>query len=184
MVKSLIDWYVVDIGFSCKKSSCGIYRSDKGEQNCLLFGEVAQDIIKFISNRNRIGIIVEAPLSYAFNIKGNPCGRKFEKAGGKTRFWYNGLGCAVMTAALFLLQTLHKSEVKSEIVLYEGFLSFKNRATKHKDDARLLFEKRNTVLDPSAIPNNSADRITSIAEIFGGEFEIPGVIIAQDAISE
>ena len=177
LVSSINDWYTLDIGFSSSRPSCGAFRSDTGKTSSMFYGDLARDILEFVNGRNRAGLIVEAPLSYSFDSKGNPCGRSFEKQGAKTRYWFAGLGCAVMSAALFLLLQLHQNQTRGEIVLFEGFVSFKGSLTNHEDDARALFEKRNTVLDADGIRSAQTSSLVGITYVFGGTSEAPGVII-------
>jgi hypothetical protein len=173
------DWYALDIGFSSEQKSCGVYRTDADKPSRLPYGYVANDLVRFATGRERIGLIIEAPLSCSFNSNGNPCGRSFEKQGAKTRYWFTGLGCAVMSAALFLLHGLHQNHVEQEIVLFEGFVSFKGKRTRHEDDARTLFQKRNTVRDAEQIRSVDTSQLFGITSIFGGPSEAPGVIVCE-----
>jgi hypothetical protein len=84
-----------------------------------------------------------------------------------------------MSAALFLLYRLHQNHVEHEIVLFEGFVSFKGKRTRHEDDARTLFKKRNTVLDADQIRSVQTSLLVGITSIFGGPSEAPGVIICE-----
>ena len=53
-------------------------------------------------------------------LKGNPNGRAVEKEDSQTRYWYNGLGCGVMLAAMYLIRDLHKANISLPIRLFDG----------------------------------------------------------------
>lgn len=178
LASDIKDWYSLDIGFSSKRATCGIFRTDTNSTKRLHYGEVSTDISDFASTKMRIGLIIEAPLSYSFNASGNPCGRSFEEKNGKTRYWYAGLGACVMNAAMFLLQQLHQSPVKCELILFEGFLSFKDTPRSDEDDARRLYKKHSHMIDPSRIKAKQTDSLSGIADVFGGPSDAPGVIVA------
>jgi hypothetical protein len=84
-----------------------------------------------------------------------------------------------MTAALFLLHQLYQNPAGQEIVLFEGFVSFKGSQTRDEDDARSLFQMRNTVLDADRISTVQTRLLVGITSIFGGPSEAPGVIICK-----
>ena len=179
LASQIQDWYALDIGFSSSKQSSGVYRTDKEEPQLKFYGELFEDIIDFVKKSTRAGLIIEAPLSCSFNSKGNPCGRSFEKQRTKTRYWFAGLGCAVMSAALFLLHKLHGDPDASEIVLFEGFISFKENPTRHEHDALTLYENRKNVIDANQICSASGGKLVGLTSLFGGMSEAPGVIICR-----
>jgi hypothetical protein len=95
--------------------------------------------------------VIEAPLSVCFNKDGNPAGRLIEKEAieGKTntRYWHADLGCSVMVAAMYLIRDIFEAAPTSQVRLFEGFVTYKDRSvrTDHRADARLL---REVVKDP------------------------------------
>jgi hypothetical protein len=176
------DWFVLDIGFSSKKRTCGILKSDNMATDCRFYADIEREIAGFASSRNRMGLIIEAPLSYAFDARGNPCGRSFEFKKGETRYWFTSLGCAVMTAALFLLRRLHERKGNCEIVLFEGFVSFKKKITRHEEDALRLFQQRHYVLESSKIAQNKNDIISGITNLFGVQSGVPAIVICEGPV--
>ena len=154
-VPSLRDLFVlaIDLGFAKEKRSCGLAwrfpdRDVKGTK--LRFGECVDQVFQLLKRQSKAVLIIEAPLPGLFSANGNPLERgDFEKRqpGGKTdRYWYSGPGAATCLAAVFFLRKLYSKlrEEKSddtdtkEIVLYEGFESFKSAGTDHVQDAKLL----------------------------------------------
>jgi hypothetical protein len=102
--------------------------------------------------RSPLNLVIEAPLSVCFDAKGNPMGRmRLETEGAKTRYWYSGLGCAVMVAAMYLVRDLHKTQHHGVVRLFEGFVSYKDRSvpSDHKRDVGLL---RAVVYEPAKFP--------------------------------
>ncbi len=128
------DWAIVDIGFSSTRKSCGvgICRSGAWESpQEITFGQLLERLTNLITlpTRTPLNLVIEAPLSAAFNAQNNPVGRIFEKQDGsaRTRYWYVGAGSSVLLAAVYLLKSLHDCPNRSRnIRLFEGFVSFKD----------------------------------------------------------
>src|SRR2546428_176223 len=134
------NWVFLDIGFARDAKSCGLLIGGD-EPVCLQFGPAKQRIVAFAQQaRSSLNLVIEAPLSVSFTAEGNPTGRSVEKNGAQTRYWYNGLGCGVMVAAMYLIRGLHNAQTKHVIRLFEGFVSYKDRAipTDHRCDALFL----------------------------------------------
>lgn len=182
------EWLFIDAGFSSNGKSCGVLGSDNVAK-CLTFSE-ASDLIVSVGSINSpaLNLLIEAPLSVAFNSRGNPAGRSIERLGSKHRYWYEGLGCLVMTSALYLLRALHDSKSKREIRLFEGFVSFKRKGSvsSHCADVQAL---RAVVLDRNREPSSvvagaqlaaaSSDRLVSAFAVAGMDFGIPPVVRAM-----
>jgi hypothetical protein len=96
-----------------------------------------------------VNLTIEAPLSVAFDKLGNPKGRSIEKQGGKTRYWYNGLGCGVMVAAMYLVRAIHDSCPKHDVRLFEGFVSYKDPQLE-SDHLRDVLLIRQVIKEPMA----------------------------------
>jgi hypothetical protein len=137
-------WIILDIGFANDKRTCGVAFDDEPPTN-LTYGEAWEAIINQIRKQNcLVNLVIEAPLSVCFDAHGNPKGRKIEKQDAKTRYRYNGLGCAVMTAAMYVIRDIHeaiKGSPMIEVRLFEGFVTFKGSDTDHKKDVLDLREK-------------------------------------------
>src|SRR5579862_5910591 len=100
------NWVFLDIGFS-KGRTCGIAFGDE-EPVKASFAEAVRELLRRIPGLwPEVNLVIEAPLSAAFDSLGNPTGRSIEReSDGRTRYWYIGAGCVVMTAAMYLLRSL------------------------------------------------------------------------------
>lgn len=137
-----------------------------------------------------INLVLEAPLSVAFAASGNPVGRAVERRERQTRYWYVGLGCAVLVAATYLLRALHDAPRTREIRLFEGLVSFKDeeRPTSHCNDAlalrAVIWEPHvasGRVVAPNALLFNMSDTIVSAFAVAGMDFGIPPVLLITPA---
>jgi hypothetical protein len=182
------NWIFLDIGFSNKGRTCGLAFADESPQK-LTFGTAARSIVDSLRNRNGlINLVIEAPLSVSFDKNGNPKGRKIEKRDSDTRYWYAGLGCAVMTAAMYLIRDIHeatKDLPNIQVRLFEGFVSFKEMGTDDRDDVCALREKvrnalehQKSILGPDELITSEDDEICSAFRVAGLDFGVPAVIIA------
>jgi len=157
-IQDINNWFIVDMGYSNNTKSCGvmIVRDGQYTDNDLediSFAKLEKKFQGFYDEyKNRkIGLILEAPLSIAFDKNkeghyGNPLGRKdLEKEGGITRYWYYGAGATVTLGALEFINRIKKTLVCNDIYLFEGFVSFKGnkneekKKDKHYKDAKLLY---------------------------------------------
>lgn len=138
----------VDLGFANSKKSCGIAFQETRREECrvesLDFGQCVESTVKFLLENTDSVLIVEAPLSGLFDSTGNPKGRlPFEKAEGKTRYWYAGPGAAVGLGAIFFFTHLSERVNSSSSItasVIEGFVSFKTRSSDDREDARALLK--------------------------------------------
>lgn len=180
-------WIFVDVGFSKDKRTCGLLLHDEKEPTEITFSVLCQKVVEQVRSRKEpVNLLLEAPLSVAFNNAGNPAGRTIErKLGVGQRYWYLGLGCCVLTATTYLLRGMVDICPKTEVRLFEGFVSFKEKDKKssHKDDVVAL---RNAVWNLSAsattMPQglSETDRIESAFRVAGMDFGIPPIITANN----
>ncbi|MGA3264334.1 MAG: hypothetical protein ABSC47_09860 [Terracidiphilus sp.] len=182
------NWIFLDIGFSSNGKTCGLAFADESPRD-LQFGEARNAIVGHIRKQNgSINLVIEAPLSVCFDSNRNPKGRKIEKRGSKTRYWYTGLGCAVMTAATYLIRDIHeatKDLPNIEVNLFEGFVSFKEGRTDHKKDVSALRKKvkiaqqhLDSICDSEDLKLCESDEIFSAFRVAGLDCGVPTVIIA------
>jgi len=177
------NWVFLDIGFANKASSCGLLFGDESPIE-VTFNEATELICKYLSNQKTpTNIVVEAPLSVSFDIKGNPKGRKPEKQKGKTRYWYVGLGCTVMVAAFYLIKAITNSNPPAEVRLFEGFVSFKSKeeASNHSKDVLLLRNavknpKPNNIVSPNDFLMDKTDTISSAFKVGNMDYGVPPII--------
>ena len=174
------DWLAVDIGFSSAKKTTGLMGQRWDEPKCVEYGQLLSECSRYAAGRKVLGLIVEAPLSFAFSSRNNPVGRNFEKRNRLTRYWYQGLGCSVMVAAALFLRDLAKMDGETTVHVFEGFISFKVDATDHRKDAVRLIENRKKVVDGSELKVNPLDRIDSVMSLWDGDRGIPGLIKVRE----
>jgi hypothetical protein len=171
------NWIFLDIGFSNSGRTCGIAFSDESPQN-LYYGDARRAIVNKIRERNgSINLVIEAPISVCFDNHGNPKGRRIEKRDSRTRYWYTGLGCAVMTAAMYLIRDIYeatKDLPDIEVRLFEGFVSFKEVGTDNRNDVRDLREmvqnaqqREGSICGPNELKCNEGDEICGAFRVAG-----------------
>jgi hypothetical protein len=178
------EWLVLDIGFANKASSCGLLINGELAKN-IRFNDAIENICSFIYDSGQpVNLVIEAPLSVAFDRLGNPVGRRIEKQGSKTRYWYVGLGCSVMVAAMYLVRAISELKTITEVRLFEGFVSFKDKGVRsnHIRDVELIW---NVIKNKSSLGEifshedlciNQSDRLQSAFLVSGLDLGIPPVI--------
>jgi hypothetical protein len=143
----------IDIGFGSGKSS-GIASKAPGTNErprVLSFAEAASSTLEFLLRHRSACLVLEAPLSCAFSANGDPVPRapferQVRKGKLKYRDWYFGPGAATTLAAVFFFRHLIEKATQlrarkvGRLVIYEGFLSFKERRSRHDADATQLLE--------------------------------------------
>lgn len=182
------DWVFVDMGFAKSgNKSCGLAVNDENPI-CLTYSDLASKISELLTQNSRpLNLLIEAPLSIAFDIRGNPTDRSIEKRGSTTRYWYVGLGCSVLVGATFLLHKLSKSSNRRPIRLIEGFASFKDKdKSSHIDDVSML---RNVVwnrpsqfgqiIHPDNLKMSPTDCIPSAVVASDMDLGIPPVVMLE-----
>ena len=179
-------WVFLDVGFSNNSKSCGLLIGDNTPIG-LRFGEVLNEISSYVINSSApINLVLEAPLSVAFDKNGNPKGRSIEKENEMTRYWYVGLGCTVMVAVMYILKELEKVCSDKELRLFEGFVSFKEKQkrTSHSRDVLLLREVvkaplnfKEAIVSDEKLRMDKSDILQSAFIVAGRNYGIPPVII-------
>jgi hypothetical protein len=189
------DWAIVDIGFSNKGKTCGLLLKDRDgtfSATTVTFGVLLSELTTRMKTTKRLNLIIEAPLSIAFDEKGNPVGRSFEKEGAETRYWYVGLGCCVLVAATHLLRALNSSRNECDVRLFEGFVSFKKttgtpaKESPHIRDVKALWnavqrrETNATNLGLIGIDPSKPAEFESAFKVARMDFGIPPVIVVSN----
>jgi len=121
--------------------------------------------------------MIEAPLSIAFDVSGNPAPRRIERRGKQSRAWYLQGGLVTLVSAGMLLARLDQQS-KRKIYLYEALLSFKKSRSDHADDATAMREAIVAGQKPISVAglcDNPKDRIESSLKFAGIDFGIPPV---------
>jgi hypothetical protein len=186
------EWLFIDVGFAQSgNKSCGLLSDTEPHARALTFEETAAYVIgragaESGGNSTALNLVVEAPLSVAFDREGNPFGRVFERLEGhQPRYWYMQGGWVVMMAAVYLLRALHDSTPRRRFRPSEGFVSFKPRGSRSRTartfglSVPLFMANRDLPaqfwLRPNWSPNTS-ERITSAFSVAGMNVGVPPVI--------
>ena len=182
------DWVFVDIGFAKQGSkSSGIAIGD-GPPDEVEFASLAPLIInEMCRGPGPMNLLIEAPLSVAFDARGNPTGRCIEKRESKTRYWYVGLGCSVLTAATHLLRQLSELGPARQVRLVEGFASFKRGVRKKRPHAEDVCKLRDCawkrlgaqgcVVSPENLRATQDDILVSAFKVSGMDYGVPPVVV-------
>jgi len=119
----------VDLGFSGRNRTTGVAwspsSSSHSEATKHQFGEAVTEVANLIRPLREVVLVLEAPLSSAFNGRGNPRPRgQFERE-PHCRWWSVGSGAATALSALFFLRQLHCKLESSSVTIHlvEGFVS-------------------------------------------------------------
>ena len=123
-------WMIVDIGFSSRDPSCGFWvdtGTEEQEPCVVTFGELVEWVTREArkADPRNLNLLIEAPLSVAFQQNKNPTRRKCDVQGKKYRDWYVNAGGTTLIVAASLLRELNKSQRRREVRLFEGLVSFK-----------------------------------------------------------
>jgi hypothetical protein len=118
----------IDMGFSGKTASCGLaFRNQHGsaiEPKNYKFNDCALRAAEILASNMNSVMILEAPLSAAFNSDGNPQSRGDFEAAPKPRWWSIGPGAAISLAAMYFLRELCQrvpNDIRCNLV--EGFVT-------------------------------------------------------------
>ena len=170
-------WLIVDIGFSSTKYSCGVW-DGTGEPSVVTFDGLVNLAIQEVQkcDRTPLNLLIEAPLSVAFQQNRNPTRRLCDIDGDKYRDWYVNAGATTLIAAGYLLRELVGCQRKRDVRLFEGFVSFKDSSdspsseaeqiASHEEDVLKLknavWTKENAdIFDPGELQQNTHHRIES-----------------------
>jgi hypothetical protein len=181
------EWIFVDVGFSNKSPTCGPAFGEEAPI-ALSFGDARKRLVeRFQESQGVANFVIEAPLSVCFDSRGNPRARSIERSGKQTRCWYVGPGYAVMTAALYMVRGIYDARLRTDVRLFEGFVSFKLRGTKsnHKEDVCVLREivrksapTVGRIVSADKLKISETDTLQSAFRVAGMDFGVPAVIMA------
>lgn len=182
-------WVILDIGFAKKAASCGLMIGESTPKQ-FRFNDAVEQICNCATvSTAPVNLLIEAPLSVAFDKHGNPTGRAIEKRGSSTRYWYVSLGCTVLVASLYLMRSLCQVRFRNEVRLFEGFVSFKNPNEKsdHIKDVTLLREVvdhptrfSRAIIGSDDLKMEESDKLQSAFLVDGMDFGIPPVIMRSE----
>ena len=128
------EWMIVDLGFSAKQRSCGIWTKATNTE-VVTFGQLVKRVTGEAQKADSVplNLLLEAPLSVAFKKDGNPTRRLCDTKDGKYRDWYVNAGATTLIAADHLLRHLDSCKIQRDVRLFEGFVSFKVSTGKTKN---------------------------------------------------
>lgn len=179
-------WVFVDLGFAKAAKSCGLLVGD-GTPKEVSFSKLKTEVLEIVATgRMPLNLLIEAPLSVAFNKNGNPTGRSIERRESQSRYWYVGLGCSVLVAATYLLRAIHDAGGQRGIRLFEGLASFKPKGVRssHSDDVLNLRQviwkgdsKLGSIVPSENLAASPEDRLQSAFLVAGMDFGIPPVVV-------
>lgn len=117
----------VDMGFSGKTASTGYAYRAAGDQQTHSVNKTFSDCVQAVAEQiARVGdllLIIEAPLSAAFDHKGNPQPRGAFESKPKPRWWSLGPGAAMSLAAMHFLKRLaDQMPANGKCYLVEGYV--------------------------------------------------------------
>ena len=117
------DWIIIDMGFANRTNSCGV-AIGSAKARRFWFGDLVKKVIEEAQKKKReeLNLLLEAPLSMAFDHKENPVKRSFEDL---DHAWYRNSGAAMMLAAIRLIDRLDSSDRKREVRLFEAYAPLK-----------------------------------------------------------
>jgi len=132
----------VDLGFSGQRRTTGVAWSLPAESDAKKrqFGEAVIAVAEKCQQVREIVLIIEAPLSAAFDSLRNPRPRGRFECKPQARWWSVGPGAATALSALFFLRQLESqlNAARITIHLVEGFVS----GTASGDHARVAVALR------------------------------------------
>ncbi len=140
-------WLIVDMGFSSTKRSCGV-GNDAGEPYVVTFSGLVTLATQEVQRADSrpLNLLLEAPLSVAFQQNGNPTRRICDTYDGQHRDWYVNAGATTLIAASYLLRALHACQIQRDVRLFEGFVSFGRHQGRTRNNAERIAAHRADVL--------------------------------------
>ena len=184
-IQSSGKWVFVDLGFAQAAKSCGLLVGD-GEPKEVSFSQLRTGVLEIIAaDGDPLNLLIEAPLSVAFNANGNPTGRSIERREKQTRYWYVGLGCSVLVAATYLLRAIYDAQPNREIRLFEGLVSFKPKGipSSHSNDVlnlrKIIWEggsNSGRIVPREQLAASQEDSLLSAFLVAGMDFGVPPVV--------
>lgn len=179
------EWVFVDPGFAQDGSRSSALLVS-GQPELLTFGDLKARLLALaVEGEAPMNLVIEAPLSVAFSASGNPAGRSIERRGGKSRYWYVGLGCSVLTSAFYLLRAITDARRTREVRLFEGLVSFKPKgaASNHCEDVlqlkRVVWGEQGVgcIVPPEALAKRPEHSVLSAFTVGAMHYGIPPVVV-------
>ena len=160
-------WLIVDIGFSSTAPTCGVWHGT-GKPSVVTFGDLVTLATREVqkSGPQPLNLLLEAPLSVAFQQNGNPTRRSCDSQGGKHRDWYVNAGATTLIAAGYLLRALDGCQRQRNVRLFEGFVSFKSAEARLRSKAeRIAAHEKDVLKLKNAVWTGANAQITDPGEL-------------------
>ena len=175
------DWFIVDVGFSSRNPTCAFAVGMEPPREVhfrvlvnTLMGEAVQ------GTSRPLNLLLEAPLSMAFNTAGNPKARDFEyHVGGVYRGWYYQTGASTMLTAANIIDELSKCRLRRRIRLFEGFAPLPGAShTRVVNMLRqvIVDQDADAIVHPDAVITPGTGTVRPIFGIHGRDPKIPPVV--------
>jgi hypothetical protein len=160
----------VDMGFAGTAKSCGValtVHREAPKSAPYYFATAAETVRDFFKKHGEGVLVIEGPLSAAFDVSRNPTARgEFERE-GKPRWWNLRAGSQMALAALYFFRRLDElMPPNSAIHLVEGFV-VGDKSGKHADVAATLANAFQGKADAMRHEIEAEGELVSIAEWFG-----------------
>jgi hypothetical protein len=171
------EWIIVDMGFSNTKQSCGVAIGDSTPRK-MRYGDLVKKVIKAAQEDKReyLNLLLEAPLSMAFNTCENPVRRSFEEVKHE---WYLRAGATTMLGAIYLIDRLNASDSICKVRLFEGFAPLsKVDHAKIAGALRKVVKQRidDRIVKPCDILKRESGCVTPAYRVTNGDGKIPPVV--------
>lgn len=178
----------IDLGFA-EQARSSAWAMDDRDPECGTFAMLRDVVLDTVKKKaGPVAILIEAPLSMAFNKDGNPTARAIEiDDQRRRRNWYSGPGASVLVAAAHLLGEMAQGRIARDVYIFEGFKSFRiaGERSDHRQDVRELRAVargdatcQGGVVQPQYLPRDESDELRPLLSLLGFKSEIPAVVFA------
>lgn len=181
-------WVFADLGFAkAENKTCGVLIGDE-KPKVVCFSKACELVREHIEMTPDapVNLVLEAPLSVAFDRAGNPKGRSIERRKGKQRYWYLQAGIVVMVAAQYMIKQIKPATEGKKLRLFEGFVSFKQKKSDHSKDVLLLRDivwnpesSNSRIIAKTDLKMDPTDKLSSAFTIHGSNYGVSPVLIDE-----
>ena len=188
------DWVIVDLsiseadaGLTESGATCCVYRPG-GDLHESTFGEAANLIIEAAGEAGQpLNLLIEAPLSAAFDKGLNPIPRSIERrffqGRNQVRAWHFRTGAVPLLSAMTLLRLVSRSTLARDVRLFEGFGAFEWAGAPGEEVVLALWaavrgRDRQRIRGPETLVSGEDDILLPAFTIDGTDIGIPPVILA------
>ena len=152
------------------------------------FGEAVNLVIAAAGEAGQpLNLLIDAPLSAAFDKGLNPIPRsierKFFRGRNQVRAWHFGTGAVPLLSAMTLLRLVSRTTLARDVRLFEGFGAFEWAGAPGEEVVLALWaavrgRNRQHIRGPETLVSGEDDILLPAFTIDGGDFGIAPVIMA------